>query len=84
MATMKAVGLHRYLPIDNPESLLDLQIEKPSVTGRYLLVRVKAVAVNPVDYKVRAPKEKIEENPKILGWDVAGIVEEVGSDCTLF
>ncbi|PWW29511.1 zinc-binding alcohol dehydrogenase family protein [Cytobacillus oceanisediminis] len=84
MATMKAVGLHRYLPIDNPESLLDLQIEKPSASGRDLLVRVKAVAVNPVDYKVRSPKEKVEENPKILGWDVAGIVEEVGPDCKLF
>ncbi|OME76633.1 alcohol dehydrogenase catalytic domain-containing protein, partial [Paenibacillus lautus] len=51
---------------------------------RDLLVRVKAVAVNPVDYKVRSPKEKVENNPKILGWDVAGIVEEVGPDCTLF
>ncbi|MCP1359274.1 zinc-binding alcohol dehydrogenase family protein [Aneurinibacillus migulanus] len=84
MATMKAVGLYRYLPIDNSESLLDLQLEKPSATGRDLLIRVKAVAVNPVDYKVRSPKEKIEDNPKILGWDVAGIVEEVGPDCMLF
>lgn len=84
MATMKAVGLYRYLPIDHSESLLDLQLEKPSARGRDLLVRVKAVAVNPVDYKVRSPKEKVEETPKILGWDVAGIVEEVGPDCTLF
>lgn len=81
---MKAVGLYRYLPIDHSESLLDLQLEKPSARGRDLLVRVKAVAVNPVDYKVRSPKEKVEETPKILGWDVAGIVEEVGPDCTLF
>ncbi|MBB3128565.1 zinc-binding alcohol dehydrogenase family protein [Paenibacillus rhizosphaerae] len=84
METMKAVGLHRYLPIENPESLLDLKIEKPVATGRDLLVRVKAVAVNPVDYRVRSPKEQVEENPKVLGWDVAGIVEEVGPDCTLF
>ncbi|WP_044482050.1 zinc-binding alcohol dehydrogenase family protein [Paenibacillus antibioticophila] len=84
MATIKAVGLYRYLPIDNSESLLDLQLEKPRAAGRDLLVRVKAVAVNPVDYKVRSPKEKVEDNPKILGWDVAGIVEEVGPECTLF
>jgi NADPH:quinone reductase len=84
MQTMKAVGLHRYLPIEDPASLLDLKIEKPVAAGRDLLVRVKAVAVNPVDYKVRSPKEKVEENPKVLGWDVAGIVEEAGPDCTLF
>ena len=84
MSTMKAVGLYRYLPIDHPESLLNLQLEKPRVTGRDLLVRVKAVGVNPVDYKVRSPKEKVEHAPKILGWDVAGVVEQVGADCTLF
>lgn len=84
MKTMKAVGLYRYLPIDQPESLLDLELEKPSAAGRDLLVRVKAIAVNPVDYKVRSPKAKVEEKARILGWDVAGIVEEVGPECTLF
>lgn len=84
MEKMKAVGLYQYLPIDHTESLLDLQVEKPAPAGRDLLVRVKAIAVNPVDYKVRSPKEKREETPKILGWDVAGIVEEVGPDSTLF
>lgn len=84
LETMKAVGLYRYLPIEHPESLLDVEISKPSAVGRDVLVRVKAVAVNPVDYKVRSPKEKVEKEPKILGWDVAGIVEEAGPDCTLF
>ncbi|WP_221394950.1 zinc-binding alcohol dehydrogenase family protein [Dyadobacter sp. NIV53] len=81
---MKAVGLHKYLPIEDPESLLDLEIGKPVATGRDLLVNVKAIGVNPVDYKVRSPKDKIEGVPKILGWDVAGIVEEVGKDVSLF
>jgi zinc-binding alcohol dehydrogenase family protein len=49
-----------------------------------LLVRVKAVSVNPVDIKTRAPKAHIETTPRILGWDVAGIVEAVGPDCHLF
>ncbi|WP_224724640.1 zinc-binding alcohol dehydrogenase family protein [Paenibacillus vietnamensis] len=84
MTTMKAVGLYRYLPIDQPESLLDVEVEKPSATGRDLLVRVKAIAVNPVDYKVRSPKAKVEEKARILGWDVAGVVEETGPECTLF
>lgn len=84
MATMKAVGLTRYLPIENPESLVDIVVEKPSATGRDILVKVIAISVNPVDTKVRAPKDRVEEVPKILGWDVAGIVEEAGPDCSLF
>ncbi|MGO4501141.1 zinc-binding alcohol dehydrogenase family protein [Paenibacillus sp. 2RAB27] len=81
---MKAVGLTRYLPIENPESLVDIVVEKPSATGRDILVKVIAISVNPVDTKVRAPKDRVEEVPKILGWDVAGIVEEAGPDCSLF
>jgi len=45
---MKAVGLYRYLPIDNPEALLDLEVEPPVAHGHDLLVEVKAVSVNPV------------------------------------
>ncbi|NOU99758.1 zinc-binding alcohol dehydrogenase family protein [Paenibacillus planticolens] len=81
---MKAVGLYRYLPIEHPESLLDVEIEKPVPAGTDLLIKVKAISVNPVDTKVRAPKEKTEAAPRILGWDVAGIVEQTGPDCTLF
>jgi len=81
---MKAVGLYKYLPIDHPESLLDLEVETPRPTGRDLLVGVKAVSVNPVDTKRRAPKDLVEKTPKILGFDASGIVEAVGPDCTLF
>ena len=81
---MKAVGLYKYLPIDDPESLIDLEIPKPKAEDHDILVRVKAVAVNPVDTKVRSPKEKVEKNPKILGYDASGIVEEVGDSVTLF
>lgn len=81
---MKAVALTRYLPIEDPESLVDVELEKPTPSGRDLLVAVKAIAVNPVDTKVRAPKEKVEPEPKVLGWDAAGIVEAVGPEVTLF
>ena len=79
---MKAVGLFQYLPIDHQESLLDLQIDRPEPGPRDLLVSVKAIAVNPVDTKVRAPKAApvIETTPKILGWDAAGEVVAVGSE----
>jgi NADPH2:quinone reductase len=81
---MKAVGLYRYLPIDHPEALLDLDVPAPTATGRDLLVDVKAISVNPVDYKMRAPKDQVETTPRILGWDVAGVVKAVGTDVTLF
>jgi NADPH:quinone reductase len=81
---MKAVGLYKYLPIDHPESLLDLEVETPVAAGHDLLVGVKAISVNPVDYKRKAPKDLVEKTPKILGWDAAGIVEAVGPGVTLF
>lgn len=81
---MKAVGLYKYLPIDHPESLLDLEVETPVAAGHDLLVGVKAISVNPVDYKRKAPKDAVETTPKILGWDAVGIVEAVGPEVTLF
>jgi len=81
---MRAVGLYRYLPIDNPESFVDVEIPEPVPAARDLLVKVKAVSVNPVDTKVRSPKEKVESQPRVLGWDAAGTVQAVGSGVTLF
>ncbi|MEJ1096788.1 MULTISPECIES: zinc-binding alcohol dehydrogenase family protein [unclassified Pseudoxanthomonas] len=81
---MKAVGLTRYLPIDDPQSLIDLELPKPTASGHDLLVRVEAVSVNPVDTKVRSPKPQEESHPKVLGYDAAGVVEAVGEHVTLF
>ncbi|MEQ8291176.1 MAG: zinc-binding alcohol dehydrogenase family protein [Roseovarius sp.] len=81
---MKSVALTRYLPIDDPQALIDVELPRPTPQGRDLLVEVRAVAVNPVDTKVRAPKDKVEESPRVIGYDAAGIVAEVGPDVTLF
>src|SRR6185295_15169210 len=81
---MKAVGLYKYLPIDHPESLLDLELDTPVAAGHDLLVAVKAISVNPVDYKRKAPKDLVETAPKVLGWDAAGVVQAVGTEVTLF
>ncbi|MDP7980627.1 zinc-binding alcohol dehydrogenase family protein [Bacillus multifaciens] len=81
---MKAVGLLEYLPIENENSLVDIELPRPVPTGRDILVKIHAISVNPVDTKVRAPKDKKEEEYKILGWDASGVVVEVGEDCTLF
>ncbi|MBU9169195.1 zinc-binding alcohol dehydrogenase family protein [Burkholderia gladioli] len=81
---MKAIGLTRYLPIDDPQSLVDVELPTPAPSGRDLLVKVEAVSVNPVDTKVRAPKDKVESSPRVLGWDAAGTVAAVGPEVTLF
>jgi zinc-binding alcohol dehydrogenase family protein len=81
---MKAVGLYRYLPIDHPEALIDIEIDKPRPGARDLLVKIEAISVNPVDCKVRAPKDTVETTPRVLGWDAAGVVEAVGPEVTLF
>jgi NADPH:quinone reductase-like Zn-dependent oxidoreductase len=88
---MKAVGLYKYLPIEDPQPLVDLYIPQPNtpVSGDDLQVAIKAVSVNPVDTKVRRGlipiTIQIEKNiPRIFGWDASGVVVEAGSDCTLF
>jgi NADPH:quinone reductase-like Zn-dependent oxidoreductase len=90
---MKAVGLYKYLPIEDPQSLIDLDITAPNppTTGHDLLVAIKAISVNPVDTKVRKglfpqppDAEKNKSTPRVLGWDGAGEVLETGSECTLF
>ena len=81
---MRAVGLTRYLPIDDPQSLQDIELPRPEPGPNDLLVRVEAVSVNPVDTKVRAPKDVVEPQPRVLGYDAAGVVEAVGREVTLF
>lgn len=81
---MKAVGLTQYLPIENEDSLLDVEIANPVVQGKDLLIQIKAISVNPVDTKIRSPQDKVESEPRILGWDGAGVVLEVGEEVTKF
>lgn len=81
---MKAVALTHYLPVTDPNAFLDVDLPRPTPSGRDILVAVKAVSVNPVDTKVRAPKDQVEESPRVLGWDASGVVEAVGPDVTLF
>jgi NADPH:quinone reductase len=81
---MKAIGVYQYQPTDSPDCFAEIELDKPHPTGKDLLVRIKAVSVNPVDYKVRSSIKQILEAPRILGWDAAGVVEQIGEDVSLF
>jgi len=81
---MKAIGLTKYLPIADSASLVDVELPRPEAEGHDILVSVRAISVNPVDVKIRAPKDGVEDPPRVLGWDAAGVVEAVGPDVTLF
>ncbi|HEY4250775.1 MAG TPA: zinc-binding alcohol dehydrogenase family protein [Roseomonas sp.] len=82
---MKAVGRRRPAPIEDADSLVDLELPDPLPQRRDLLVQVAAVAVNPADAKRRRNTPAAADGtPLILGWDAAGTVLEAGSEASLF
>jgi len=83
---MKAIGFKSSLPIENQESFIEFEASKPIPGERDLLVKIDAVSVNPVDFKIRqsSAKDTVLETPKIIGWDAVGIVQAVGEKVTLF
>jgi NADPH:quinone reductase len=83
---MKAVSFFKSLPITDGDSLVDIELDRPSPGPRDLLVGIRAISVNPVDTKIRGgsgPRSPQDAN-KLLGWDAAGIVIGVGSEVKLF
>jgi len=68
--------------------VLELQeVERPEPIPTEVLVRVHAAGVNPVDYKTRQGKGMaavMGDPPYRMGWDVAGVVEQVGMGVTRF
>lgn len=81
---MKAIGYSKCLPLTDPKSLEDINLPQPVVTGRDLLVKISAVAVNPVDYKVRQNLPPEGSEYKVIGWDAVGEVVATGDAVTGF
>ncbi|MCQ9162848.1 NADP-dependent oxidoreductase [Arthrobacter sp. STN4] len=81
---MKAMSYARY---GGTEVLEQTNLPAPKVSPGSVLIRVKAAAVNPVDWKVMAGYlDPIMDVvfPVVPGWDVAGVVEAVGLDTPEF
>lgn len=81
---MKAIGYQNPGSIDRDDALVDIELDKPVAKGRDLLVAVEAISVNPVDTKVRHSAAPEAGQWKVLGWDVAGRVVEVGEQVSRF
>jgi NADPH:quinone reductase-like Zn-dependent oxidoreductase len=82
--TMKAIVIHEY---GGPEVLKYEDVPQPKPKQDELLIRVIAAGVNPVDGMIRAgmlDKEGHRAFPIVLGGDISGVVEKVGSKITKF
>ncbi|MCY4151039.1 MAG: zinc-binding alcohol dehydrogenase family protein [Aestuariivita sp.] len=79
---MKALGYSERGPIAATGSVVEFTKDDPQPKSGDLLVEVCGVSVNPVDVKVRANRPPPENEPRILGFDAAGVVREVGTEVT--
>lgn len=75
---MKAIGYQHCLPISDSASLIDIELPQPTASGHDLLVKVKSIAVNPVDFKIRQNVAPQGDGYKVIGWDAVGEVVAVG------
>lgn len=74
---MKAIQFH---PSDSLETPTLTELPTPEPNGHDILVKIEAVAMNPVDTKVRPDSSDTE--PATLGYDASGIITAIGSDVT--
>src|SRR5712672_64055 len=82
--TMKAIRIHNY---GGPEVLQYEDAPRPKPQAGEVLIRVHAAGVNPIDWKVRQGHMKDfwpHKFPLILGWDLSGVVEELGRGVSRF
>jgi NADPH:quinone reductase-like Zn-dependent oxidoreductase len=78
ISTMKAVRIHSY---GGPQVLVEENVARPEPSSEEVLIEVHAAGVNPIDWKVREGYAKgwlRHKLPLILGWDVSGVIVELG------
>lgn len=81
---MKAAVIHEFGPAN---TLQITDVDKPVPNAEQVLIKIKAVGINPVDAKVRSGVHSISkkmELPAILGWDISGVIEQCGIHVTEF
>nr|MBA3874074.1 NADP-dependent oxidoreductase [Anaerolineae bacterium] len=82
---MKAARIHEY---GGPDVLKFEDAPRPSPADGEVLVKVHAAGINPVDWKTRAGHGMYSQDsslfPLIIGWDISGVVEAVGTNANKF
>ncbi|MDM1396589.1 NADP-dependent oxidoreductase [Myroides odoratimimus] len=83
---MKAIVLSEFGGVEN---LQMTEVEMPLINNEEVLVRVKALSINPVDALTRAGTVGMSKvvgqfSPIILGWDFSGVIESIGEDVQEF
>ena len=83
---MKAILLEKTGGVEN---FLIKDVKKPAAKENEVLISVKAIGVNPVDFKARANEDLLnsltgEQRPAIIGWDVSGTIVAIGNNVTKF
>lgn len=81
---MKAIGYQQSLPANDAAALVDIEVPEPIPQANDLLIQVEAIAVNPVDTKIRKRVQPAAGSYKILGWDACGTVLQCGSQVSQF
>lgn len=81
---MKAIGFQSTQQGTTADALEDIELGRPTPTGRDLLVQIKAISVNPVDTKVRSRSAGTGGNHQVLGWDAVGEVIAIGEQATTY
>lgn len=81
-ATMNAMVLTRF---GGPDAFELAQVARPEPGPRQVLVKVMATAINPLDYQIRrGDYVSLVQLPTIIGYDVSGVIEQVGAAVTEF
>ncbi len=82
---MKAIILKGFGGVEN---LVTAEVPVPGISDNEILVKVKAIGINPVDIKTRLGKSQAtrlkEFSPIILGWDISGFVTRTGKSARIF
>ena len=83
---MKAIVIEK---VGGVENLIVKEVTTPNAKENEVLIEVKAISINPVDYKVRSNEHALnaiygEKRPAILGWDIAGTVVSAGDKVNQF
>lgn len=73
---MKAIVIHQY---GDPDVLQLEDLPVPEAAAGQVRVRVRAISINPVDYK-RRRNWTAQPLPVVLGWDVSGVIDAVGPE----